>query len=94
MNATSPGCADATCCNAVCTTDAFCCEEQWDSACVGEASAVRAYRGGGYNLVAHIQRAARHFGTRRETRWDSLGFRPARSITQDSTPVPSISPGR
>lgn len=33
----SPGCDDASCCEAVCTSDAFCCANEWDSICVDEA---------------------------------------------------------
>lgn len=29
----TPSCADATCCNAVCALDPFCCEEVWDAVC-------------------------------------------------------------
>jgi len=30
-----PACGDADCCEAVCETDAFCCENEWDATCVG-----------------------------------------------------------
>src|SRR5262245_45235342 len=30
------GCAEATCCQAVCSCDAFCCNVQWDEFCAGE----------------------------------------------------------
>jgi hypothetical protein len=33
-----PGCADADCCNLVCSLDPFCCETEWDSICVDEAA--------------------------------------------------------
>ncbi len=33
----NPHCNDADCCNTVCAVDAFCCNNQWDSICVGEA---------------------------------------------------------
>jgi hypothetical protein len=29
----TPSCADATCCNAVCALDPFCCEQVWDAVC-------------------------------------------------------------
>ncbi len=29
----TPGCSDALCCSKVCTTDPFCCDTAWDSAC-------------------------------------------------------------
>ncbi len=32
-----PNCDDATCCNAVCAADSYCCETQWDDVCVLEA---------------------------------------------------------
>ena len=32
-----PGCTDATCADAVCNQDPFCCEEQWDGICAVEA---------------------------------------------------------
>ena len=32
-----PGCADEECCESVCEIDIFCCEVQWDGACVGAA---------------------------------------------------------
>ncbi|MEM7229751.1 MAG: hypothetical protein AAF432_13150 [Planctomycetota bacterium] len=31
------GCDDADCCNLICTLDPFCCDELWDTVCVGEA---------------------------------------------------------
>jgi hypothetical protein len=36
----SPGCADVSCCDAVCAIDPFCCDTAWDSTCVGEASSL------------------------------------------------------
>ena len=33
----TPACNDATCCEIVCGTDPFCCNNQWDSICVNEA---------------------------------------------------------
>jgi hypothetical protein len=33
----TPGCANETCCNAVCAIDPFCCDVQWDGICVDEA---------------------------------------------------------
>lgn len=33
----NPGCADETCCNSVCALDPFCCNTEWDLACVGSA---------------------------------------------------------
>jgi len=33
-----PGCATATCCNAVCAVDRFCCDVTWDSFCASEAA--------------------------------------------------------
>ncbi len=33
-----PGCNDGDCCNAVCAVDSFCCNNSWDSVCVGEAN--------------------------------------------------------
>src|SRR5262249_38714645 len=30
-------CDDTTCCDAVCTIDSYCCNNSWDSICVGEA---------------------------------------------------------
>ena len=32
-----PSCDDATCCNAVCAMDAFCCEADWDTVCANKA---------------------------------------------------------
>jgi len=32
------GCNDAKCCESVCTADAFCCEQSWDSLCVNGAA--------------------------------------------------------
>ncbi len=36
----TPGCADASCCDAVCAADPFCCSTQWDGTCVSEASSL------------------------------------------------------
>ena len=33
----TPGCLDATCCNAVCAIDPFCCNVEWDQICADEA---------------------------------------------------------
>ncbi len=33
----TPGCNDASCCNAVCDADEFCCSVTWDSICADEA---------------------------------------------------------
>ena len=33
----TPGCDDATCCETVCSIDAFCCENEWDSICKDQA---------------------------------------------------------
>lgn len=35
-----PSCNDATCCEAVCQIDAFCCDVEWDLECVATAAAV------------------------------------------------------
>jgi hypothetical protein len=35
----TPGCSDETCCNEVCSLDAFCCATQWDGICVNSAAA-------------------------------------------------------
>jgi hypothetical protein len=32
-----PNCSDATCCNAVCAIDSFCCDTSWDQACASLA---------------------------------------------------------
>jgi len=34
----SPGCSDATCCDAVCSADPFCCQTGWDTTCAGRAA--------------------------------------------------------
>jgi len=34
----TPGCNDATCCDAVCAADAFCCSVAWDGLCSGAAA--------------------------------------------------------
>jgi hypothetical protein len=34
-----PGCNSTVCCNEVCSFDPFCCESQWDAACVQDAEA-------------------------------------------------------
>ena len=36
---TTPGCSDATCCEAICAVDPFCCESQWDQICADAAIA-------------------------------------------------------
>jgi len=33
----SPSCSDATCCDAVCNADPFCCQQAWDQDCVDRA---------------------------------------------------------
>ncbi len=33
----TPGCDDEVCCNAVCSVDPFCCNNNWDQACANEA---------------------------------------------------------
>jgi len=38
---TTPACADAVCCNAVCDIDPFCCTDRWDSACASGAFGLR-----------------------------------------------------
>ena len=35
----TPGCDDATCCNAVCAANPFCCDTGWDATCVQDAVA-------------------------------------------------------
>jgi hypothetical protein len=34
----TPGCSDATCCDAICFFDAFCCKVAWDELCAEEAA--------------------------------------------------------
>ena len=34
----TPSCDDSTCCDLVCRTDPFCCDDAWDETCVGQAS--------------------------------------------------------
>lgn len=46
----TPFCADADCCNAVCTYDDFCCQSEWDALCVQEAATVCAGAGCGPSL--------------------------------------------
>ncbi len=36
----TPACSDAACCAGVCAIDSFCCEVEWDAACVNIASGV------------------------------------------------------
>ena len=36
----SPGCGDATCCEAVCDSDPYCCSTRWDGQCVIEAESI------------------------------------------------------
>ncbi|MFH1110802.1 MAG: hypothetical protein V1790_16635 [Planctomycetota bacterium] len=36
---TTPGCNAVACCQAVCTEDPFCCDTNWDQACVDDAAA-------------------------------------------------------
>ncbi|MEK6676289.1 MAG: IPTL-CTERM sorting domain-containing protein [Planctomycetota bacterium] len=33
-----PGCADATCCDSVCSADSFCCDVEWDAVCAASAA--------------------------------------------------------
>lgn len=35
----TPGCVDASCCNAICATDPFCCDVEWDGMCAAQAQA-------------------------------------------------------
>jgi len=37
---TTPGCADATCCERVCGLDPYCCDGMWDTQCVTEAESL------------------------------------------------------
>ncbi len=39
---TTPACADAVCCNAVCDIDPYCCTNRWDSACASGAFGLEA----------------------------------------------------
>jgi hypothetical protein len=34
----TPGCDNASCCNAVCAIDSYCCDAEWDEVCVSEAA--------------------------------------------------------
>ncbi len=34
----TPGCDDAVCCTSVCTTDPFCCDNEWDGLCADTAA--------------------------------------------------------
>jgi len=36
---TTPGCSDATCCEAICAADPFCCNNSWDQICADAAIA-------------------------------------------------------
>ncbi len=36
----TPGCSDAACCTGVCAIDSFCCDVEWDEACVNIASSL------------------------------------------------------
>lgn len=36
----TPACSDAACCNGVCAIDSFCCDVEWDSACVNLTAGV------------------------------------------------------
>ncbi len=36
----TPGCDDVECCNIVCSSDPFCCDTEWDQACVDGAAAL------------------------------------------------------
>ncbi len=38
FEAHGPGCADESCCNAVCSFDPYCCDSGWDGVCVSEAN--------------------------------------------------------
>lgn len=40
FTAHAPGCNDATCCEAVCATDDYCCTTSWDATCVGLAQSL------------------------------------------------------
>ncbi|MHC4909594.1 MAG: hypothetical protein ACYTF9_07760, partial [Planctomycetota bacterium] len=40
VNNGTPGCDDAGCCKAVCAADAFCCDNNWDSICAGDAAKI------------------------------------------------------
>jgi hypothetical protein len=42
----SPGCNDATCCEAVCALDSFCCEVRWDPICADTATQICTVCGG------------------------------------------------
>ena len=46
-NPGTPGCADQTCCETVCSADPYCCDTEWDQICVNQAVAVCAVCGGG-----------------------------------------------
>lgn len=53
---TTPGCNNFTCCIAVCQADPFCCDQQWDNFCVGDANLICATCGGagsGYCYSPH-----------------------------------------
>lgn len=40
VNNGSAACSDATCCQAVCAVDVFCCEDMWDDICASEAETI------------------------------------------------------
>jgi hypothetical protein len=42
----TPGCDDVECCEAVCAADSFCCETEWDGACVNLALELCGGKGG------------------------------------------------
>jgi len=42
--ALTPGCADETCCNLVCTIDPLCCFDSWDASCVAFAQSLCAVK--------------------------------------------------
>ncbi|MBC23317.1 MAG: hypothetical protein CMJ32_05305 [Phycisphaerae bacterium] len=43
----TPYCDDATCCEQVCAADPFCCDNEWDNVCAGDAGALCDPCGGG-----------------------------------------------
>ena len=45
----TPGCDDATCCDAVCAADAFCCDTEWDQICADLANQICEVCGAGGN---------------------------------------------
>jgi len=69
------------------------CEDTWPSdyktaptdgsAWVDQASSLRVIRGGSFEYPAEDARSAYRYRRHRSDRWDSAGFRPARSVTTD-----------